>query len=147
MRSDKCLNRGAATAVGAYQMADAKSGYPGNCGMTEVMVVQEEVAVPVFTDVPAPELAMLHCVGNCGLGMTMTNVRVEAGSDVVIFGARPVGLSAVQGARINGATRIIAVEPISYRRELAMKLGATATVDPNRRFPPAIALRAEILLG
>jgi threonine dehydrogenase-like Zn-dependent dehydrogenase len=50
----------------------------------------------------------------------------------VIFGAGPVGLSSVQGARIKGASRIIVVEPIPYRRELALKLGATAVVDPNQ---------------
>jgi S-(hydroxymethyl)glutathione dehydrogenase/alcohol dehydrogenase len=43
-----------------------------------------------------------------------------------------VGLSAVQGARIKGAARIIIVEPIRYRREIALKLGATDAVDPNQ---------------
>lgn len=131
-RADKCLNRGAVTAFAAYTMADGTPVYPGNCGMTEVMVVNEEVAVPAFTEVSSVELSMLPCVGNTGLGMTMTNCPVEAGSDVVIFGAGPVGLSAVQGARIKGATRIIVVEPIRYRRELALTLGATAVVDPNQ---------------
>jgi Zn-dependent alcohol dehydrogenase len=42
-----------------------------------------------------------------------------------------VGLSAVQGARIQGATRIIGIDPIGYRRDLAMKLGATAVIDSN----------------
>jgi S-(hydroxymethyl)glutathione dehydrogenase/alcohol dehydrogenase len=105
--------------------------YPGTNGMTELMIVHEEQAVPLFTDVSAAEIAMLHCVGNCGVGMTMTNCPVEAGSDVVIFGAGPVGLSSVQGARIKGASQIIVVEPVPYRRDLAMKLGATAVVDPN----------------
>jgi S-(hydroxymethyl)glutathione dehydrogenase/alcohol dehydrogenase len=132
MRSDKCLNRGAATAVPTCDMADGTPVYSGNSGMAELMIVHEEQAVPLFTDVPPVEVAMLHCVGNCGLGMTMTNCPVEAGSDVVIFGAGPVGLSSVQGARIKGASRIIVVEPIPYRRQLALKLGATAVVDPNQ---------------
>jgi Zn-dependent alcohol dehydrogenase len=96
------------------------------------MIVHEEQAVPIFTDLPSVEIAMLTCVGNCGLGMAMTNCPVEPGSDVVIFGAGPVGLSAVQGAKVKGASRIIVVEPIPYRRELALKLGATAVVDPNQ---------------
>ena len=66
--------------------------------MTEVMVLNQEKLLPVFNEVSSVELAMLTCVGNCGLGMTMTKVPVEAGSDVVVFGAGPVGLSAVQGA-------------------------------------------------
>ena len=132
MRSDKCLNRGAATAIPTCTMADGTPVFSGNSGMTELMIVHEEQAVPIFTDLPSAEIAMLTCVGNCGLGMAMTNCPVEPGSDVVIFGAGPVGLSAVQGARIKGASRIIVVEPIPYRRELAMKLGATAVVDPNQ---------------
>ena len=75
---------------------------------------------------------MLTCVGGCGLGMTMTKCPVDVASDVVIFGAGPVGLSSVQGAKLKGATRIIVVEPIAYRRGLALKLGATAVVDPNQ---------------
>jgi S-(hydroxymethyl)glutathione dehydrogenase/alcohol dehydrogenase len=130
MRSDKCLNRGAATAVPVADMGNTPV-YPGTNGMTELMIVHEEQAVPLFTDIAAAEIAMLHCVGNCGVGMTMTNCPVEAGSDVVIFGAGPVGLSAVQGARIKGASQIVVVEPVPYRRDLAMKLGATAVVDPN----------------
>ena len=113
-------------------MADGTPVYSGTGAMSELTIVQEEVAVPIFTDVPAAELAMLTCVGNCGLGMTMAHCPVEVASDVVILGAGPVGLSAVQGARIKGATQIIVVEPIRYRRELALKLGATAALDPNQ---------------
>ena len=53
------------------------------------------------------------------------------GSDVVVFGGGPIGLSAVQGARIRGASQIILVEPIRYRRELGLKLGADIALDPN----------------
>ena len=132
MRADKCLNRGAATAVPIADFANGTPVYAGNSGMSELMIVHEEQAVPLFTDLSSIEIAMLPCVGNCGVGMTMTNCPVEAGSSVVIFGAGPVGLSSVQGARIKGASKIIVVEPIPYRRELALKLGATAVVDPNQ---------------
>jgi S-(hydroxymethyl)glutathione dehydrogenase/alcohol dehydrogenase len=87
--------------------------------------------VPVFTSVKPVELAMLHCVGGCGLGTTMTLAPVEPGSDVAVFGAGPVGLSAVQGARIMGAAQIIVVEPVRVRRELALRVGATHVFDPN----------------
>jgi S-(hydroxymethyl)glutathione dehydrogenase/alcohol dehydrogenase len=113
-------------------MADGTAIFSPTGAMAELTITNEEYAVPVFTDLPAADLAMLTCVGGCGLGMAMTNVPVEVASDVVIFGAGPVGLSAVQAAKLKGATRIIVVEPIRYRRDLAMKLGATATVDPNQ---------------
>jgi S-(hydroxymethyl)glutathione dehydrogenase/alcohol dehydrogenase len=100
--------------------------------MSELAITGEEMVTPIFTDISGPELAMLTCVGGCGLGMTMTNAPVEVASDVVIFGAGPVGLSAVMGAKVKGASRIIVVEPIPYRREAALKLGATDVVDPNR---------------
>ena len=113
-------------------MADGTPIFSPTGAMAELTITNEEYVVPVFTDLPAADLAMLTCVGGCGLGMAMTNVPVEVASDVVIFGAGPVGLSAVQAAKLKGATRIIVVEPIRYRRDLAMKLGATATVDPNQ---------------
>jgi S-(hydroxymethyl)glutathione dehydrogenase/alcohol dehydrogenase len=87
--------------------------------------------VPIFNNHDAAELSNLTCVTMTGLGMTMVRQPIEPGSSVVIFGAGPIGLSAVQGARIKGASQIIVVEPISYRRELAVRVGATDILDPN----------------
>jgi S-(hydroxymethyl)glutathione dehydrogenase/alcohol dehydrogenase len=100
-------------------------------GHGELMGTTEEWCAPVFTDVPSVELATLHCVGGTGLGTTMTLSPVEPGSNVVIFGCGPIGLSAVQGARIMGANLIIAIEPARIRREMALRMGATHVFDPN----------------
>ena len=130
MRSDKC-RAGAATNT---PIADL-NGMPvfGRTGaMSELAITGEEYVTPLFTDVSSVEISMLTCVSGCGLGMTMTNAPVDVASDVVIFGAGPVGLSAVMGAKVKGASRIVVVEPIPYRRELAQKLGATDVVDPNQ---------------
>ena len=130
MRSDKCRT-GAATNT---PIADF-GGMPvfGRTGaMSELAITGEEYVTPLFTDVSSVEISMLTCVSGCGLGMTMTNAPVEVASDVVIFGAGPVGLSAIMGAKVKGASRIIVVEPIPYRRELARTLGATDVVDPNQ---------------
>ncbi len=130
-RSDKCMNGGAANPGPSCDMGNTPVfSYTG--AMSDLMITNEEYVTPLFTDVPAAQIAMLTCVGGCGLGMTMTNCPVDVASDVVIFGAGPVGLSAVQGAKIKGASRIIVVEPIRYRREIALKLGATDVVDPNQ---------------
>jgi S-(hydroxymethyl)glutathione dehydrogenase/alcohol dehydrogenase len=51
-----------------------------------------------------------------GLAATMTKVKIEGGTDAVILGCGPIGLAAVQGARIQGAAQIIAVDPVRYRR-------------------------------
>jgi threonine dehydrogenase-like Zn-dependent dehydrogenase len=61
----------------------------------------------------------------------MTLAPVEPGSNVAVWGGGPVGLSAVQGARIMGADRVVLVEPIRSRREMALKIGATHVFDPN----------------
>ena len=132
MRSDQCVNRGNATAVPICDMGSTPLMSSDSTGMTELMIVHEEHAIPVFTSVSSAELAMLPCVGGAGLGMATTNGPVQIASDVVVFGAGPVGLSALQGARIKGASRLIMVEPIQYRREIALKLGATHVLDPNQ---------------
>ncbi len=104
----------------------------GAGGNAEYAIVYEERCVPIFSKISTNELAMLACVGSTGLGMTSTLHPIESGSSVVVFGAGPVGLSAIQGARIAGATQIICVEPIAARRQLALTLGATDAVDPNK---------------
>src|SRR5688572_2238616 len=106
MRSDQCVNRGNATATPICDFNGRMITSSDNTGMSELMIVQEEHAIPVFTKVSAPELAMLTCVGGAGLGMATTNVPVQLASDVVVFGAGPVGLSALQGARMKGASQI-----------------------------------------
>ena len=132
MRSDKCRNNGRANPTPTSTMADGTQVYSATSGMAELFIVNEEYATPLFSDVSSAEISMLTCVSGCGLGMTMTNCAVEVASDVVIFGAGPVGLAAVMGAKVKGASRIIAVEPIAYRRDLALRLGATDVVDPNQ---------------
>jgi S-(hydroxymethyl)glutathione dehydrogenase/alcohol dehydrogenase len=120
----------------AHAVADMADGTPvfsdGSLGgLSELMVVPEEYCVPVFTDLPAEQLTMLGDTVGTGLAGGMNLAPIEPGSDVVVLGAGPVGLGAVQAARIKGATQIIVVEPIQYRRELALKVGATIALDPN----------------
>src|ERR1019366_1960062 len=86
-------------------------------GFAELMIPYEWYCMPIFNSVSAVELSVLACVGACGLGTTFGIAPVEPASDVCILGCGPVGLSAVQGARIKGASQIIAVEPIRARRE------------------------------
>ena len=123
----------------AATMADGTPVLGNLGGFAELIVSWEEMTVPIFSKHSAAELSNLTCVSMTGLGMTMVRTPVDAGSSVVVFGAGPIGLSAVQGARIQGASQIISVEPIRYRRELALKVGAHAAVDPND-FPDSAAL-------
>jgi S-(hydroxymethyl)glutathione dehydrogenase/alcohol dehydrogenase len=100
-------------------------------GFAELMITYDWYCVPALTKASGAELAVLGCVGATGLGAVTTFVPVRFGESVVVMGAGPVGLSAVQGARIMGASPIICVEPIATRRDLALKLGATMALDPN----------------
>jgi S-(hydroxymethyl)glutathione dehydrogenase/alcohol dehydrogenase len=132
-RADRCQSGANAItfAVGTRSNGDKVFGTGNIGGLAEVMVAYEEAVVPVFSNVSSEDLAALHCVAGCGLGTTMTLAPIESGSNVAIWGGGPVGLAAVQGARIMGAAQVILVEPIRTRRELALKIGATTVLDPN----------------
>ncbi|MGV9310766.1 NAD(P)-dependent alcohol dehydrogenase [Streptomyces sp. NPDC003691] len=85
--------------------------------------------VVVGSDVAPEILAPLGCGVVTGAGAVWNALRVTPGSTVAVLGAGAVGLSAVMAARVAGAARIIAVDPHPGRRELAVRLGATETVD------------------
>ena len=131
-RSDACLANG----LQPGPVAETLDGMPltqtaGIGGLAEYVVSYEERLVPYVSSLPDVEVAMLPDACGTGLAMTSTLHPIEAGSTVVVIGCGPIGLSAVQGARIQGASRIVAVEPIAARRDLARKFGATDVVDPN----------------
>jgi S-(hydroxymethyl)glutathione dehydrogenase/alcohol dehydrogenase len=113
-------------------------------GFAELMITFDWYCVPAFSKASGAELAMLGCVGATGLGAVTTFVPVDFGSTVAVLGAGPVGLSAVQGARIRGASKVIVIEPIRARRDLALKLGATVALDPNAEGNDLVAKVREI---
>ncbi len=115
------------------EMADGTPVFEGGAigGLSELMVCTEEYCCPVFTNLPSEHLTMLGDTVGTGLAGGMNLAPIEPGSDVVVLGAGPVGIGAIQAARIKGAGQIIAVEPIRYRREIALKVGATLALDPN----------------
>jgi S-(hydroxymethyl)glutathione dehydrogenase/alcohol dehydrogenase len=100
-------------------------------GLSEIIVAYEEYCVPIFSDLPDEQIAMLGDTGAVGVAATSVYDPVEIGQNVVIFGAGPIGLAAVQGARAQSAGKIVVVEPVRYRREKALEFGATTVLDPN----------------
>ena len=100
-------------------------------GLSEIIVGYEEYCVPIFSELPDAEIAMLGDTGAVGIASTSVYDPVQIGQNVVIFGAGPIGLAAVQGARAQAAGKIIVVEPVRYRREKALQFGATTVLDPN----------------
>ena len=137
-RSDMCQFLSAIGADDLVAIADLRDGTPvfENShigGLAELMVTFEEWVVPVFTTATAVELGMVcGCVSVAGLGATLgpALAPVEPASTVAVVGCGPLGLSAVQGARIAGASTVIALDPIRARREVALRVGATHVLDP-----------------
>ena len=138
-RADMCQFLGRQGPDDLVPIADMRDGTPVYAnshigGLAELMVTFEEWVVPVFTKATAADLGMVcSCVAVAGLGATTSQgvALVEPGSIVAVVGCGPLGLSGVQGAKISGASTIIAIDPVRARRELAMKVGATLTLDPN----------------
>lgn len=138
-RSDMCQFLSAIGADDLVAIADLADGTPvyQNShigGLAEVMVAFEEWVVPIFTKLPAADVGMAcSCTAVAGLGATTAHAlaAIEPASSVAVVGCGPLGLSAVQGARIAGASTIIAIDPIAARREAARKVGATHVLDPN----------------
>jgi S-(hydroxymethyl)glutathione dehydrogenase/alcohol dehydrogenase len=99
-------------------------------GISEVMTAFEEYCVPVFTDLPPAEVTLLGDQLASGFAAGHADMKFEPGSDVAVFGAGPVGLGAIQAGRVFGAGQVIAIDPIRYRRDFALKMGATTVLDP-----------------
>jgi len=101
----------------------------------ERCVVPEGCCVHVDAGVPFDVAALVGCGIMTGFGAAVNRARVEPGSSVAVFGAGGVGLSAVLGASFAGAAKVIAVDPVPLKRELALELGATDVVDPAASDP------------
>src|SRR5215471_5639504 len=138
-RADMCQflgRQGPNDLVPIADMRDGSAVYANSHigGLAEIMVTFEEWVVPVFTKATAVDLGMVcSCVSVAGLGTatSQTLASIAPGATAAIVGCGPLGLSAVQGARIAGASRIIAIDPIKARRDVALNVGATEVLDPN----------------
>lgn len=121
-------------ALPSGEMARAVCG----CGtFAEAMVVDEASLIPLETSLPDEQLALLGCGVTTGVGAALNTAKVAPGSSVAVIGCGGVGQSVVQGARIAGASTIIAIDPAAGRRIAAGEAGATHTIDPADGDPVA----------
>lgn len=104
----------------------------------EATVVRETAVVPIDASTPFERAALAGCAVTTGVGAVVRTADVRPGERVVVVGCGGVGLSAVQGARLAGASLIVAVDPVEARREAALRLGATHALDPTDGLPKAI---------
>jgi S-(hydroxymethyl)glutathione dehydrogenase/alcohol dehydrogenase len=100
-------------------------------GFAERAIVDQNQVVPIEAEASDEALAFLSIAGAAGIGAALITAPVERGSTAAVFGCGATGLSYLVGARLAGAGRIIAVDPLAHRRELALKVGATDAVDPS----------------
>lgn len=104
------------------------------CGMgalAEYVVIQATGAIKVDKDVPLDIACVIGCALQTGVGAVLNTANVEQGASVLVMGLGGVGMSTVQGARIAGATTIIAVDPVADRRQAALSFGASHVIDPE----------------
>jgi S-(hydroxymethyl)glutathione dehydrogenase/alcohol dehydrogenase len=95
----------------------------------EQMLLHENAVVKITRDIPLEKAALIGCGVTTGIGAVMNTARVTPGSTVAVVGCGGIGLNAVQGARLSGAVRIIAVDRIPAKLEIAKRFGATDTVN------------------
>ncbi len=103
----------------------------------ELMTVQQMSVVKVETDLPDEQLALIGCGVTTGVGAALNTAQVEPGSIVAVIGCGGVGQAVIQGARIAGAARIIAIDPVALKRDSAVTNGATHVIDPTEVDPVA----------
>jgi S-(hydroxymethyl)glutathione dehydrogenase/alcohol dehydrogenase len=107
----------------------------GLAGFAERVLVHENQLVVVPKALPFPQAALLGCGVVTGAGAVLNTANVAAGDSVVIIGAGGVGLNAISGARIAGASRIVVIDIQEKRLVVARRFGATDVIDSTKTKP------------
>ena len=101
----------------------------------EYMLVHEHALARIRPDMPLDRAALIGCAVTTGVGAVIHTAGVETGSSVAVIGCGGVGLSAINGAAIAGAGRIIAIDRVPGKLDLAVQLGATDIVNAAENDP------------
>ncbi len=109
------------------------------CGtLAEETLLPEAAVIPIAPELPLEQAALLGCGVLTGVGAVVRTARVRPGETVLVVGCGGVGLAAIQGARLSGAARIIAVDLSAGARQRALAAGATDVVDPRDNDVPTV---------
>jgi S-(hydroxymethyl)glutathione dehydrogenase / alcohol dehydrogenase len=101
----------------------------------EQMLVHENSMVKIDDDIPLDRAALVGCGVITGVGAVFNAAKVEPGATVAVIGCGGIGLSAVNGAALAGAERIIAIDVVPSKLELAREMGATDTINASNVDP------------
>ncbi|MDV2079024.1 S-(hydroxymethyl)glutathione dehydrogenase/class III alcohol dehydrogenase [Marinobacter xestospongiae] len=121
--------------------------YMGCSTFSEYTVLPEIALAKVNPEAPLKEVCLLGCGVTTGMGAVMNTAKVEQGDTVAIFGLGGIGLSAIIGAAMAGASRIIGVDINESKFDLARKLGATDCINPNDYDKPIQEVIVELTDG
>lgn len=105
--------------------------YMGCSTFSEYTVLPEVSLAKVNKDAPLEEICLLGCGVTTGMGAVLNTAKVEKGDNVAVFGLGGIGLSAIIGAKMAGANRIIGIDINEAKFELAKQLGATDCINPK----------------
>ncbi len=108
----------------------------------EEMLVHENALVKIKEEMPLEQAALIGCGVTTGLGAALNTAKVRAGETAVVIGCGGVGLAAIQGCHIAGAGRVIAVDTVPWKLELAQKLGASEGINAKDGDAVAAVLEA-----
>ncbi len=113
-----------------YQ-GEPASNFAAASVFTEVTVVREVQAVRIPKEVPLTSACLIGCGVLTGVGAVLNRAKVRPGDTAAVFGVGGVGLNVIQGLRIAGATRIVAVDTMASKETLGRQFGATHFVDAS----------------
>lgn len=121
--------------------------YMGTSTFSEYTVLPEIAVAKVSKKAPLEKVCLLGCGITTGIGAVLNTAKVEPGATVAVFGLGGVGLSAIQGATMAKAGRIIAIDVNPDKFELARQMGATDTVNPKDHSAPIQEVIVELTNG
>ncbi len=123
----------------------ATRGIFRNGGLASYAVIPAHSAYKISQETPYQRMALAEPLSCVGYGIE--KLKIQAGETVCILGAGPIGQLFTALAKANGATKVIVSEPHQYRREKALKVGATRVVDPTKEDLKAVILEETNGLG
>jgi S-(hydroxymethyl)glutathione dehydrogenase/alcohol dehydrogenase len=121
--------------------------YMGTSTFSEYTVLPEIAVAKINKNAPLEKVCLLGCGITTGIGAVLNTAKVEPGATVAIFGLGGVGLSAIQGATMAKASRILAIDINPDKFELAMQMGATDTLNPKDHSAPIQEVIVEMTDG
>jgi S-(hydroxymethyl)glutathione dehydrogenase/alcohol dehydrogenase len=101
----------------------------------EQMLVHEHACVPIRKDMPAAQAALIGCAVMTGYGAVVRTSGVRPGETVAVIGCGGIGLNAINAAALVGAARIIAIDKVGSKLNLAKHFGATDVIDASQGDP------------